>query len=231
MKILYTFAFVFVASLLAAQISHNPSPLEIKFTKDTSLVKLDIIFKAEFDDAPKVYWNILTDSLTWKKEWKTLMCDNVLCYDTNTLRSSPSIPNTFLQGNNKWEFKFFPKGFEGSSIMQIVLYGDRNFTEELYRAKIYINTDPTSTQQISSPSQIKVFPNPVSEYFSISNYTNVDKVKVYNLFGMEVKSFFHYNNAQHQIEELKSGMYLIRMFDKNGKVVKTVKLNKIHSGA
>ena len=76
MKILYTFAFVVVASLSAAQISHNPSPLEIKFTKDTSLVKLDIIFKAEFDDAPKVYWKILTDSLTWKKEWKTLMCDN-----------------------------------------------------------------------------------------------------------------------------------------------------------
>jgi len=33
------------------------------------------------------------------------------------------------------------------------------------------------------------------------------------------------------IGDLKSGMYLVRMLDKNDKIIKTAKLNKIHTGA
>ncbi len=231
MKHLYTFAFVLICFAIHAQITHLPAPAKMVAPKDSTDVKLTITYKAEFDDQTKIYWKIIKDSLTWKDAWFSYLCDNELCYDRNVDRSSPSIPNTFSTGDYKWDFHFQPSGVEGGTIVQLVLYTDKGLTDEVYRTKIYINVDPTSTQQIIGLNQIKVFPNPASEYFSITNYSNVDKVKVYNMFGAEIKSFFHYNNAQHQIDELKSGMYLLRMFDKNNKVIKTLKLNKINSGA
>jgi hypothetical protein len=51
------------------------------------------------------------------------------------------------------------------------------------------------------------------------------------MFGREIKSFYHYNNAQHEIGELKSGMYILKMIDEKGRLVKTMKLNKVYSGA
>lgn len=231
MKYLYLIVFVFISLVSQAQITHTPTPAKMVVNKDSFDVKFTITYKSEFEDDTKIYWKIIKDTTTWKSSWYSYLCDNILCYDRNVDRSSPSVPNTFSTGEYKWDFHIQPFGVEGGTIVQLVLYTDRNFTEEIYRTKIYVNVDPTSTQQTISANQIKVFPNPASEYFSITNQSNVDKIKVYNMFGAEVKSFFHYNNAQHQIDELRSGMYLLRMFDKNNKVVKTIKLNKIHSGA
>ncbi|MBK8626318.1 MAG: T9SS type A sorting domain-containing protein [Saprospiraceae bacterium] len=77
---------------------------------------------------------------------------------------------------------------------------------------------------------IKVFPNPTTDFFQISNSLNIKKVVVYNMFGKEVKSFFHYNNAQHDVNDLKTGMYIVKMMDERNKVIKSVKLNKNYSG-
>lgn len=231
MKYLYAIVFVFVCFVSQAQITHLPSPAKMTVHKDSFDVKFTVTYKADFDDATKIYWKIIKDTTTWNKSWFSYLCDNELCYDRNVDKSSGSLPNTFGIGDYKWDFHIQPFGNEGATIVQLVLYTDKNHTEEIYRTRIYINVDPASTQQTISANQIKVFPNPASEYFSITNQSNVDKIRVYNMFGAEVKTFFHYNNAQHQIDELRSGMYLLRMFDKNNKVIKTVKLNKIHSGA
>ncbi|MFZ1749781.1 MAG: T9SS type A sorting domain-containing protein [Saprospiraceae bacterium] len=77
---------------------------------------------------------------------------------------------------------------------------------------------------------LKVFPNPTSDYFQITNSVNVKKIVVYNLFGKEVKSFYNYNNAQHEISDIKVGMYMVKMFDERNKVIKSVKLHKNFSG-
>lgn len=81
-----------------------------------------------------------------------------------------------------------------------------------------------------SIGELKVFPNPTSDFFQISNSVNVKKVIVYNMFGKEVKAFFHYSNAQHDINDLKAGMYIVKMIDERNKIVKSVKLNINFSG-
>lgn len=79
--------------------------------------------------------------------------------------------------------------------------------------------------------ELKVFPNPTTDYFQISNGSNIKKIVVYNIFGKEVKTFFHYNNAQHEVSDIKSGMYIVKMIDEKNKVVKSVKLHKNFTGA
>jgi di/tripeptidase len=78
---------------------------------------------------------------------------------------------------------------------------------------------------------LKVFPNPATEYFQINNALSIKKVVIYNMFGKEVKVLFNQNNTQHDVTDLKSGMYIIKMLDERNKVVKSVKLQKISSGA
>lgn len=92
------------------------------------------------------------------------------------------------------------------------------------------NTNGSSpVEQISD--DLKVFPNPTADYFQVSNGTNVRKIIIYNIFGKEVKSFFHYNNAQHEVTDLKSGMYIVKMIDDKNKIIKSVKLHKNFTGA
>lgn len=77
---------------------------------------------------------------------------------------------------------------------------------------------------------LKVYPNPTTDYFQISNSVNIKKVVVFNMFGKEVKTFFHYSNAHHEVSDLKSGMYIVKLLDERNKVVKSIKLHKNFSG-
>ncbi len=87
-----------------------------------------------------------------------------------------------------------------------------------------------SAQSEVLSEDIKVFPNPASDYFQINNGVNVKRVVVYNMFGKEIKSFFHYTNAQHEISDLKAGLYMVKMLDDRNKIVKSIKLHKNLSG-
>jgi di/tripeptidase len=91
---------------------------------------------------------------------------------------------------------------------------------------------PTAQSQLEyNNDDLKVFPNPATEYFQINNALSIKKVVIYNMFGKEVKVLLNQNNTQHDVTDLKSGMYIIKMLDERNKIVKSVKLQKISSGA
>jgi hypothetical protein len=91
--------------------------------------------------------------------------------------------------------------------------------------------NPTQ-EQIKIIEDIKVFPNPAVDYIQIANGSFVvKKIVILNIFSKEVKSFQHYNNAQHDISELKPGLYIIRMVDDKNKVIRSLKFNKNYDGA
>jgi hypothetical protein len=230
MKIFYTLIFGLFTFALVAQISHKPNPLIITAPVDSVDVKLKIYFKLEKDTTYEVHWKLLKDSTTWMQEWQTQVCDLNLCYLDNRDFNNPNLANEFKAGDNLFELHFKPNGKPGCTILTLVLYSDRDFTQELYRTSINVNNCISNVVNVASPVNIKVYPNPATEYFQINNGTNVEKIKLYNMFGREIKSFYHYNHAQHEIGELKSGMYLLKMLDNKNRLIKTVKLNKVFSG-
>lgn len=86
-------------------------------------------------------------------------------------------------------------------------------------------------EQSKTVDEIKIFPNPAIDYLQISNNAFVKKIVILNIFSKEVKSFQHYNNAQHDISDLKPGLYIIKMVDEKNKVVRSLKFNKSYDGA
>ncbi|MFN8337653.1 MAG: T9SS type A sorting domain-containing protein [Saprospiraceae bacterium] len=95
-------------------------------------------------------------------------------------------------------------------------------------AQSYAGSNQSPIDGVSE--DIKVYPNPTVDYFQITNGLNIRKVVVYNMFGKEVKSYFHYNNAQHEVSDLKSGMYIVKLLDERNKVIKSIKLHKNITG-
>jgi len=86
-------------------------------------------------------------------------------------------------------------------------------------------THSNSTHDIEA-SQIKIYPNPSMDFIQISNDDNVSKVAFYNIVGKNLKTSTHFIGKAHDVSSLQKGIYLIRLFDENEKVLSVLRLNK-----
>jgi hypothetical protein len=229
-RILLLLIFVVSSLSLSAQYLQGPDSINIVTVSTTEEVSRDAVYNAGVDSST-VYWK-LEKAPSFHSEWEFFVCDLNLCYNSNTERCPPNKPNLMTASGSTLIFHFKPNGVYGTSIVIVRYYSDKNFTQEVFSTQININVTEgvSSTKDLSGLNNLKVYPNPATDYFQISNTVGVKKIVVYNMFGKEVKSYFHYPNAQHEISELKTGMYIVKLINDKNKVVKSVKLNKVHSG-
>jgi hypothetical protein len=230
MKGLLTLIFGFFALGLSAQISVSPNPLVIQSSPSVNDVKYEIYFTNTKDTIYDIFWQIAKDG-SWPSAWETQVCDpTALCFDWNVDKCPNGAPSKFSKGTYKFELHFKANDVAAYSLTTFKLFTQKNMGGEILSVPFVISTLPVSVKDVSV-SAIKIFPNPASDYFQVGNGNQVDRIIIYNLIGKEVKSLFHYNNAQHEIDELKAGMYVVKMFDSKGKHIKSLKLNKIYGGA
>jgi hypothetical protein len=66
-------------------------------------------------------------------------------------------------------------------------------------------------------TNIRVYPNPTTGLLNISNpnFIKVNRVEVYNIYGQKLSSKFINNTID--LSNVKSGIYMIKMVDENGK--------------
>jgi len=213
-----------------AQFSITPTPLSVNVAANSGEFTLQLYIQNSRDTTYNVYWKVIKNPNTYPQGWVTFVCDFNFCYLPNVDSSSPGHPNVMRMGTHNWQFHFRPEGITGSSVVVLKLYEDAAMTKEIFSAPIQVTVGASSTRDLST-TNIQAFPNPMVDYFQIANGTNVKKVVLYNVLGREVKSFFHYNNAQHEVSDLRAGMYVVRLLDDKSRVIKTLKLNKLNGGA
>ena len=74
---------------------------------------------------------------------------------------------------------------------------------------------------------LKLYPNPASDFFKITETQEIKELIVYNILGRQVESFVvNGGNQEFDISNLPNGMYLVGMLDKDLETVKTVRLQK-----
>lgn len=224
-------SFIFFSTFrISAQFSSSPAPVMVSVQPSSAELVTDVIFSKSGDSTYTIFWKLEKNPATFESAWEIFVCDLNLCYTAAVESCPPSKPNMFTNNSNLFQFHFKPNGVAGSSVVGVKLYADKNFTQEVYSTSINISSSTSSTKDLNNVN-IKVFPNPATDYFQVTNGSSVKKVVLYNMFGKEVKSYFHYNNAQHEISELKTGMYIVKMMDDKNKVIKSLKLNKSFGGA
>lgn len=228
----YLLSLLFLLFILGvnAQFTYSPSPAAINVPANVGDHKLEITFNNAHDSTYEVYWKIEKPS-SFNSNWSTYICDLTTCYFFNVDQINPDKPNIVSQGNFMFEFHLLPENYTGAATVKLNLYEDKQMTKQLLSVNIPINvSSPTSTRDVSA-SSIKVFPNPTTDYFQVTNGSGVKKIVLFNVLGKEVKSFQNTNNAIHDIGDLKKGLYIVRMFDDKNKLIKVVRLNKGSDGA
>jgi hypothetical protein len=73
---------------------------------------------------------------------------------------------------------------------------------------------------------LRVFPNPVTEYFKIGNTDRVQTLSLMNMAGRVVKKFTYAPNSIYNVGELHRGIYLLQMRDDQNRIIKTTRVNK-----
>lgn len=89
---------------------------------------------------------------------------------------------------------------------------------------IAINT--TMTFDRLGNGDLKVYPNPASNYIKVTDNDEIDKVLIYNILGRIVKRFDAETNRKYYIQDLPKGMYIVRLLDKNQDLILTKRINK-----
>jgi type IX secretion system substrate protein len=116
-----------------------------------------------------------------------------------------------------------PNGNAGQASINVDFVN--NDTEEVLGSIVWIcDATPVSTNELEK-ANIKLFPNPASDYFELVNADKVDQIIIYNILGKQVK-YFGKEDESYLIGDLVKGLYLVQLIDLDTEATKTLKLKK-----
>ncbi len=227
MKQIFTLIFAITLSAMVAQVSIVPGTLA-KTISETG----DHLYSLSITNAGSspvtVWWKVKKGS-TFSPQWNTQTCDLYTCYANNFDECPASKPQTIAAGATvAYSMHFFPNGVVGSSTISFELYSDKSFKT------LVAQTDPTGvliadkslSTKTPTTADLKVFPNPTEDYFTIKNDAGVAKISIFNIVGKEVDSYKHVSGSTYNVSDYVRGLYIVRLIDVRGKTLKSIRLNK-----
>lgn len=87
-------------------------------------------------------------------------------------------------------------------------------------------TDASGLDPGSDGFRPVVYPNPATDYISLSDDEKVAELVIYNFSGRQVCSFKASSGQKYNISTLPTGMYLVQFIDGNRHVFHTQRLHK-----
>lgn len=73
---------------------------------------------------------------------------------------------------------------------------------------------------------ISIFPNPATEYITVSNEDAVRNIVLFNMVGRKMRTFTIEKGEKYEIGDLPNGLYVVQLFGKTNKVLTTQRLTK-----
>ncbi len=224
------FTFLFILSI-EAQITATPNTYE-KTIAETDKAAFPMTVANTETATLAVYWRLVKSS-DWPSEWQTQVCDGNLCYGFNADANPPNKPNNMegMTSSSIWSLKIDPKGVKGSGKIHMEFFSDSDYQNQVgtteVAAMFVANSDlVSSTNDSDFSNSITLYPNPAQNFFKIKNDGNIASLSMINILGKEVWTKKHSPNTSYDVSDLYKGMYLVRMFDSKGKLIKTMRLNK-----
>ena len=218
-QVFFTILFFISISLNAqAVLVINPSTTSVT-VKSTDL---DIAAKATLKNNSKdtiiVKWTRKIENIT--QGWSSAVCDKNFCYiptvDSMRLIMAPG-------ESSNMDIHVYPGGISGSakislSVEQIGKPDTRILATYLFNQSTPIKSDDKDA--------IQLYPNPTQEYFMINSPTVIGKIELYNITGEKAKVYYAYKNKRYYIDDIPSGIYMVRLFNLQEEILKTVILKK-----
>jgi hypothetical protein len=216
---------IFISYAGFSQIVSDPENVEasgdVNITAD---IEADYHLTNEFEVTKNLLWRINT--IDAPEAWKFYLCDANLCYGPGENQSNPSKPNV-LEPDSIIPMAFHILNFGETGVGNYeVQYFDMDAPNQiLITVPITINAISTSLKEVAL-DEINIFPNPASDYFSMTENNLITQISIFNIVGKQVKTFNAVNNGSYSIADLSDGMYLVRLIDNKGKVAKVLRISK-----
>ncbi len=159
--------------------------------------------------------------------WEFSFCDKVTCYAFGVEAAPTSKPNEFAAGESfLCTLKIAPNGVEAVEDIRMSFFSSADQADVFADFPVAISVmDPSNAVDISF-DDINVYPNPTNDLFQISEDDGVAMISVHNVLGKKVYENTHIGGRGHNVSDLPRGIYMVRMFDEDGKMRKVLRLSK-----
>ena len=107
-------------------------------------------------------------------------------------------------------FVDFPNSYEGGSAWQ---EGVTNFPDADFFFNVTIEEDPLSTDNIELENELKIFPNPSTDFVQVSGLTSSVDYKIYNVLGAEVAQGVISDQEIIDVNDFSNGLYVLQLDD------------------
>ena len=139
-------------------------------------------------------------------------------------------PANFVDSNNDGINDAWPFDEDQFLLLNVALGGiagtiDPSFTESsmiIDYVRVYQNTGTASVDDVFA-NKFRVYPNPAKDLVRIQTEEVIDKVEVYSVIGKKVQQQSKTN--QISIQNLQSGLYLLKIYADNKVVTKKLVVN------
>jgi hypothetical protein len=213
---------------LSAQVTVTPSNITSTISESGEHV-FTLTLNNTGSNPVNVWWQI-NKPANFPSAWKAFFCDDNFCYTPAVEFTPATKPNTIAAKSTvKWTFHIDPSNVTGSSKVQVQFFSDatrRTLIAETDKDAVVTADKSLNTKNPSKTIDVKISPNPVDDYFTLQNDLSVSKIAIYNIVGKQVESFKHQSGNVYNISEYPRGIYIIRMFDNRGKILKSPRLAK-----
>ena len=78
----------------------------------------------------------------------------------------------------------------------------------------------------TNKGDLQVFPNPATNFISVSDNDNVKKVLVFNLVGRKMKSYDAVKGEKYYVGDLPKGIYLVQLLGNKNQILRTQRVSK-----
>mgnify|MGYP002076073804 CR=1 FL=1 len=183
---------------------------------------LDVAAKASLKNTSQdtiiVKWTRKIENIT--QGWSSAVCDKNFCYiptvDSMRLIMAPG-------ETSNMDIHVYPGGISGSAKVSLTI-------EQIARPETRINATYLFNQSTPIKSDdkdaIQLYPNPTQDYFMVNSPTVIGKIELYNITGEKAKVYYAYKNKRYYIDDIPSGIYMVRLFNLQEEILKTVILKK-----
>lgn len=209
------------------QITYSPEAITILGNPSEELITFKVDLTNSGAEDEMLFWRLEKD-MDFPSLWATQICDFNLCYGENIDEIATSLPNVLKAGETR-DFKIYllPNSTEGEGKLTFRIYKDAGFSDEIIKLETnQITVSTTTSVKNIEVEDIKIYPNPSAEYFQITNDEKISKIILYNMAGKTIRELNHYRGQSQNIDFLKRGIYLVRLFNDRAELIKTMRIQK-----
>lgn len=200
-----------------------PQRVDTSFNESTT----DILAHATVCNTGKrdiqLYWKILENMAPFG--WEPFFCDNNNCYGT-TVDSCPINKPVVLSPGQCGLMDFHISS--GANVecgkYDVLVWEKGNMDNNLLMSYTF-NCDFSSTNN-SAFSDVKIYPNPVSDFLRLSDINGISTIRIQDIIGRDVMDMKVNNAIQFDVSNLKKGIYVVSLLSENDQLLKSIRMIK-----